>query len=189
MIQMSHTVFRYAKKVEWHSFLMGGLMILFSFIMSFHLNDQIKQFSIIMGLVAILKGFLNFNYYSINVRLLPKKNLHSLYFVSGVMSVLIGLFIIFSFSASNNLLCIICGFWFIWDYIPQIILSELEFVDKPKLLLTFRLIEFISIICGIVLMFQSLMTFVNPIVFAIVYYLLSGGTLLWENYRLSRKRS
>jgi len=188
MVQMSHTVFRYAKKVDWHSLLMGGLIIIFAFVMVFHLGDQVKQFSIIMGLVAILKGFLNFNYYSI-LRGLPDKTLHSLFLVSGIMSVLFGLFIIFSFSATNNLLCVICGFWFIWDYIPQIFLNELKFVNHHRLLILFRAIEILSIICGVVLMLQSFMTFINPMIFAIIYYFLSGGSLLWENYRLSKKRS
>lgn len=189
MSQLSNTILRYAKKIEWHSFLMGGLMVIFGFIMVFHLDSQIKQYSIIIGLIAILKGFLNFNYYSTNTRLEPKEKWHILYLFSGIVSVIIGLFIIFNFSATNNVLCVICGFWFIWDYIPQIILTELEFINHRQLLITFRIIQGIAILCGVILMFQSFIPYINPLMFAICYYLLSGGVLLWENYQVFKKRS
>ncbi|UUV99051.1 DUF308 domain-containing protein [Vagococcus luciliae] len=189
MKQFSNTLLKYAKKIEWHSFLMGGLMMIFGFIMVFHLDSQIKQFSIIMGLVAILKGFLNFNYYSTNIRLEPKETWHIIYLISGIVSVIVGLSIIFNFSATNNALCVICGLWFIWDYIPQIILSELEFINESQLLITFRIIQGISILCGVILIFQSFIPFINPLMFAIVYYFLSGGILLWENYQIIKKRS
>lgn len=189
MKQLGLKVLTFAKKIEWHSFLMGSLMVIFGFIMVFHLDSQIKQFSIIIGLIAILKGFLNFNYYSTNVRLEPKEKWHIIYLISGIVSVLIGLFIIFNFSATNNLLCVIGGFWFIWDDIPQIILSELEFINNPRTLITFRIIQGISILCGIVLIFQSFIPFINPLMFAICYYFLSGGVLLWENYQVIKKRS
>jgi len=178
MTQISHTVSKVARKIEWHSFLMGGLMLIFGIVMAFNFNSEVKQYSIIIGLIGILKGFLNFNYYSTNIRFVPKEKWHSFYLVSGIVSIILGLFIIFNFSATNNLLCIVCGFWFIWDYIPQIMLNELEFSHMPRALLTFRIMEGICILCGILLMFQSLIPFNHSIIFAIIYYLLSGSILL-----------
>lgn len=105
---------------EWINLLTGLIMMFASIgLLTHYYSATVSQIIIIIGLMAILKGFLNFNIY---LTLNPSKIRGASFFVLGALINLgFGMLFILNLVTNQTFLLVLVGLWILFDTLPYII--------------------------------------------------------------------
>ncbi|WNY23337.1 hypothetical protein MmiHf6_06430 [Methanimicrococcus hongohii] len=152
------------KKFDWFSFLIGILFILISLFVFSHIRGSLAAVALYIGLLAILAGIIEF----ISWYQLRKVGIGSaLFFVLGILDILIGLFIIINLNVSIIALPYVFSIWFIISSILGLLTLDLAKMIG-KVYYWFKIIiSVLGIVIGIALLF-------NPVISAFMLSFLVG---------------
>lgn len=105
---------------EWINTVMGMIMLITGIALLFNYSATINQLIIIIGLFAILKGFLNFNNFFIvdsKVRHYKKKNI---FIIGAIFNIIMGVILILNIFTNKQFLLVFTSLWMLIDSIPYI---------------------------------------------------------------------
>lgn len=172
----------YVVEIEWHTLLMALFMLVSGVAISLTFTNSIANMSIVIGLVAILKGFFNFNLYSASFSLTTSTKWQWLFLVAASVNILFGLVTIFNFSSNLTLLYIVTGIWFIIDCIPHLIVIHALYLKDSFPHKLYTTLYTVAIFCGIGLLLTSKFQVIPASIFVGIYFIICGGILFKESH-------
>lgn len=178
------------KNIEWPSVLMSLIFTGLGIFLINHLSFTypVTELSILLGLIAILKGFFNFYTYSVVTEISKEQHWQWSFIVSASISILTGLLLIFNFSGNGLVFYLLGGAWMIFDTIPHI-LAVMDYCTKHsntyKMLLT---AYGLSILMGIGLIFNNIYPLIETTIYLSSFFLINGVILIWDIYSVNKKQ-
>lgn len=138
-------------KFDWHYYLIGFIMLFSGLSLLYNYQASVKDFIILVGLVAILKGFLNFNIFYQTHETIPVPALKNVFFYTAIFGIIHGLIIVFSGFSSDIWMHYLIGIWCLIDVIPHLLCQLAHPIKNEKLGLSLTFLYGISILAAILL--------------------------------------
>lgn len=175
--KIKHVV-QFLDKFEWNNALMGVIMVLSSLGMFFNYKLTMQELAITIGLLAIMKGFLNFNIFFLTESLFKESKFKHLFIFSAALNILIGLLLVFSLFASDTVLRLLAACWFILDPVPHIILLKHLKATYDTRYRRYLTCYILAMLAGVSLLITPLVFYIGSSPLAGLFLLASGGNLI-----------
>lgn len=162
----------HSKNIDWTLFILGVIFIITSIISFTNPMGNLIAVAYIFAVSAILKGLFELLYRN-KLELISGTSSKSI-LITGILDLIIGLFLLFNMATSAIAVPIIFATWFIIDSIQGLFVARLFKESKKDISLISTILNILGLILGIVLLFNPLYSALTLTILIGIYFLTTG---------------